>query len=233
MSLSLSKYEETLRGMLGEDWFDFVRLEINKDYFVALAKKVSKERRGYTVYPNSPDVFKAFKLTPLKSLRVIILGQDPYHDGNASGLAFGSTNNNPNLQKIMKQLDFYAEFGEFEMNIGREPSLEYLAKQGVLLINRVLTVRRRVARSHSGYGWERFTAYVLQKISRTQGGKVFMLWGKDAQEVSKYLDPNGNLILMAEHPAAACYAKRPWHDMRCFTEANEYLKGLNQQIIKW
>lgn len=227
------KFEDAIKDRLGKEWFELALDEIREPYFMKIAQLVAKERKGYEVYPEPGKVFEAFKLTPLPSVKVVILGQDPYHDGNATGLAFGSVNDNPSLIKIMKQLDFYTEFGELGLNINREQSLEYLAEQGVLLLNRTLTVRRHVARSHSQFGWSTFTAKLLRKLSIEKKGIVYMLWGRDAQDVIKYLSVEGNMILTCEHPAAACYANRPWHDERCFGKCNEYLESKNKKIIRW
>lgn len=229
----MTKLQQVIKSRIGEHWYEFLEEEFDKQYFKELVYKIAVDRKTFTVYPPAGDVLRAFKLTSLNSVKIVIVAQDPYSDGNAQGLAFASNSNNPSLDKIMKQLDFYEEFGEIEMNIGRNPSLEYLAEQGVLLLNRVLTVRRRQVRSHTNMGWEIFTNKVIKELSARKKRIVFMLWGKDAQTLIQVIDPINNKILTAEHPAAAAYANRPWHDMMCFSKANEYLRSINKGIIKW
>lgn len=231
--ISKANLRRVLRDRLGKDWYEFLEDEINKDYFAQLVTDIAVDRKSYTVYPDKADVLKAFQLTPLNSVKVVIMGQDPYHDGNAMGLAFASINNNPSLDKIMTQLRFYEEFGELEMCPSRSPTLEYLAEQGILLLNRILTVRRRQVRSHVGWGWEIFTAEVVKRLSYRKGNIVFILWGNDAKDLTKFIKYQGNMILTAEHPAAACYANRAWKDNRCFQKTNEYLDSINKKIINW
>lgn len=230
---NLSPLEKALKSKFGEGWFNLLREEFNKNYFLNILKIVAQERKSRIIYPEKEDVYKAFELCPLENTKVVILGQDPYHDGNARGLAFGTTQSNPSLQKILKQLEFYEEFGDLDMCVTREPTLEYLASQGVLLLNRVLTVRRGKARSHAGIGWEIFTSSVLNRLSALENRIVFMLWGRDAQEAAKDINRLGNLILITEHPAFAARENRPWKDDRCFQKVNEYLEDLGKKKINW
>jgi len=227
------KFNDAIKERIGEDWFEFILEEINSEYFVNIAKLIAQERKGYEVYPNSNDVFKAFKLTSIDSIKVVVLGEDPWCDGSAGGLAFGTNSNNQMNKKIMDVLNFYEEFGEIELNITREASFEYLALQGVLLLNRTLTVRRNKPRSHIKFGWSTFTAKLLRKLSFEYSNIVYILIGKDAHGVEQYLSTKDNLIIKIEHPKEAVFENRYWKASNCFSKCNMYLESKEKKIIKW
>jgi len=160
---------------------------------VHISKTVAKQRKLGKVYPEKENVFRAFKETPYSKVRVVILGQDPYHDGSATGIAFANEGvdckiASPSLQKIYEHLLFAYETGYIEFPPFTDWTLDRWTSQGVLLLNRVLTVRSGLADSHKDLGWETFTDRVINKINQKEDTVVFMLWGRRAQEVKRLID---------------------------------------------
>lgn len=187
--------------------------------------------KGKVIYPQKEDVFNAFKYCPLSELKVVILGQDPYHNVNqAHGLAFSVQKNvavPPSLLNIYKEL-------EGDLNIKKAPHgcLTSWAKQGVFLLNTVLTVEAHKAHSHANIGWEIFTDTVIQKISDTKESVVFMLWGAHAQKKAKLIDAAKHLILKAPHPSPLS-AHRGFLGCGHFSKANNYLQAKGLSVINW
>ena len=160
-------------------WEDILKDEYNKGYFLNLKKFLEQEYGKYTVFPKKSDIFKSLKLTEYEDTRVVILGQDPYHDDNqANGLAF-SVNDGiklpPSLVNIYKEIE-----SEYQCKVNRRGNLEYLARQGVLLLNTVLTVRAHNANSHKDMGWEIFTDKIIEKLNEREDPVIFVLWGNNA-----------------------------------------------------
>lgn len=215
-------------------WHEAIKSEFDSDYYKELENKLSNDRLTQVIYPNAEDVFKAFELTKFEDVKVVILGQDPYHDGSATGLAFSSKDTyTPSLRKINEGLQ-----SDYKLKgIFVKKDLTDWAKQGVLLLNTVLTVVRGIAKSHANIGWEKFTTACIEKLIEDKTPKVFILWGKDAKEtymkacLGKYV--THILVIEAEHPAFSSYRKKSWEHNNCFIRTNEFLKSNNLNEIKW
>ena len=168
-------------------WYEFLEEEFDKPYFISLRNFLRKEYKIKEIYPSPVNVFKAFNMTPVKNVKVVIIGQDPYHGiDQANGLCFSVPQNfqlPPSLKNIYKELS-----DDLDINIPKEGCLESWAKQGVLLLNSVLTVEKGKANSHRDIGWQRFTEKVIKRISDSRTGVVFMLWGRQAQDKLEYID---------------------------------------------
>ncbi len=216
---------------LPSDWYEALQNEAEKPYFKSLVAFVEKEYKEMRICPASEDIFAAFHLCPLKKVKVVIIGQDPYHgEGQAHGLSFSvrpGVAQPPSLRNIVKLA--IKDAGIPETTSG---DLTAWAKQGVLLLNSVLTVRRNDAASHSGEGWEEFTDAVIAAINRQKHGVVYMLWGKYAQEKGELLDWSKNCVLTAVHPSPLS-AHRGFMDCAHFSKANEYLKLRKRRPIDW
>ena len=182
------------------DWQQPLEVEFKKPYYKDLYKKVLEEYRSRQIFPNPDDIFNAFHLTPLKDVKVVILGQDPYHnDGQAHGLCFSVK---PDVEVPPSLVNIYKELQD---DLGcRIPNNGYLvkwAKQGVLMLNTVLTVRAHQANSHRGIGWEQFTDAVIRAVDAQDRPIVFLLWGRPAQMKKSMLHNPKHLILEAPHPS--------------------------------
>jgi len=205
--------------------------EFKNNYMQKLKKFLEKEKVNYTIYPNGNDIFNAFNSTPFHNIKVVILGQDPYHgEGQANGLSFSVSDGiktPPSLVNIFKEID--RDLGI--KNYGKG-DLTYWAKQGVLLLNATLTVRKNEAGSHQNKGWEEFTDKVISTISELKVGVIFLLWGKFAQNKQKLIDKNKHHILMSSHPSPLS-AYRGFLGCGHFTVCNEILKNQNKIEINW
>ncbi|MEF9941801.1 MAG: uracil-DNA glycosylase [Lachnospiraceae bacterium] len=219
-------------SMIENDWLNAIEEEFHKPYYKQLYQFVCEEYRITKVYPPAEDIFNAFHFTPLSHVKVLILGQDPYHNEHqAHGLSFSvlpeQADIPPSLQNIYK---------EMHDDIGCEiPNHGYLKKwadQGVLLLNTVLTVRAHQANSHQRKGWEQFTDAVIQAVNAQDRPIVYMLWGKPAQSKSAMLTNPKHLILKAPHPSPLS-AYRGFFGSRPFSQANEFLKEKGQIPIDW
>lgn len=214
-------------------WHDVLAEEKEKPYFTDTLKSVAQERAsGVTVYPPQKDVFNAFRLTELDDINVVILGQDPYHGpGQAHGLAFSVLPGvavPPSLQNIYKELE--QEFSDFT-----RPShgfLESWAKQGVLLLNTVLTVEAGKAHSHARLGWETFTDKVIADINQHREGVIFLLWGAHAQKKGSIIDSQRHHILRAPHPSPLS-AHRGFFGCGHFAQTNTLLTQAGKRAINW
>lgn len=181
-------------------WEDILKDEYNKEYFLNLKKFLEQEYGKYTVFPKKSDIFKSLKLTEYEDTRVVILGQDPYHDDNqANGLAF-SVNDGiklpPSLVNIYKEIE-----SEYQCKVNRRGNLEYLSRQGVLLLNTVLTVRAHNANSHKDMGWEIFTDKIIEKLNEREDPVIFVLWGNNAIKKEKLINKERHYVLTAAHPS--------------------------------
>ena len=214
-----------------QSWKDALSAEFDKDYFIKLTDFVRGEYlSGRAVYPAPKNIFNAFNLCPLRDVKVVIIGQDPYHEpGQAHGLCFSvlpPTPVPPSLVNIYK---------EIENDLGR-PSvtngdLTHWARQGVLLLNSTLTVRAHAAASHAGRGWETFTDAVIRACS-ARDGVVYMLWGSYAQRKAEFVDASRNLVLKSVHPSPLS-AHRGFFGNHHFSRANEYLSANGKTPIEW
>lgn len=212
-------------------WDYMLRVEWEKPYFKALEKKLDLDRRhGVPVYPQAWDVFKAFDLTPLWNIRVVIIGQDPYHgEKQANGLAFSVKNTQP-LPPTLKNI-----FKELKKDVGVEPphgDLSLWAVQGVFLLNNVLTVEKGKPNSHAGLGWETFTDEVVKIINEEKRPIVWVLWGKEAQKKRKFLNNPQHLIIESAHPSPHS-AHKGFFWSRPFSKINNFLKSHNIDPINW
>lgn len=216
---------------IAADWKQILQAEFDKPYFGELAEFVREEYRTKRVYPRAGHIFRAFDKCPLDRLKVVIIGQDPYHGpGQANGLCFSVGDGvpfPPSLQNIFKEVS--EDTGAPRPISG---DLDRWAEQGVLLLNAVLTVRAHEAASHAGRGWERFTDAVVQAIAQRKDGLVYMLWGSYAQRKGSIVDPASNCILKAVHPSPLS-AYRGFLGCRHFSQANAYLRSVGKEEIVW
>ena len=216
---------------IAEDWKQILSEEFNKPYFEQLTDFVRVEYASGEVFPKGRDIFRAFDKCPFESLKVVIIGQDPYHGvGQANGLCFSVGNGvpfPPSLQNIFKEVN-----SDTGAPIPASGNLDRWAEQGVLLLNAVLTVRAHQAASHAGRGWEQFTDAVVRAIATRKQGVVYMLWGSYAQKKGAIADPNNNLILKSVHPSPLS-SYRGFFGCRHFSRANEYLASIGKNQIVW
>jgi uracil-DNA glycosylase len=212
-------------------WKAFLLDEFQKDYMRELKSFLENELNTQTVYPPPQLIFSAFDHCPLERLRLVIIGQDPYHGpGQANGLCFSvnpGTTHPPSLRNIFKEL-------ESDLNIAYPKSgdLRSWAEQGVFLLNATLTVRARQAGSHQGKGWERFTDTVIQRISDEKEGLIFLLWGGFARKKKQLIDTDKHHILEAPHPSPLS-AYHGFFGCRHFSQANALLKHAGKEQIDW
>ncbi len=213
------------------DWLSVIQPEFAKPYYRELYETVKNEYATHRVYPDSKDLFNAFHFTPLKDVKVVIIGQDPYHNtGQAHGLCFSvkpGIDIPPSLINIYKELE--SDLGCFVPDNGY---LEKWARQGVLLLNTVLTVRAHEANSHKGIGWEQFTDAVIAGLNKEDRPIVFLLWGAPAQRKSKMLNNPKHLILEAPHPSPLS-AYRGFFGCRHFSRTNDFLVQNGLTAIDW
>ncbi len=216
---------------ISNDWLEPLKPEFSKSYYKELYARVKDEYEKHVVFPPANEIFSAFELTPLKDVKVVIIGQDPYHNvGQAHGLCF-SVNDGvpfpPSLLNICKEMA--DDMGKPMPTSG---NLQYLANQGVLLLNATLTVRSGMAGSHQGKGWETFTDAVIKVISDSKQNVVFLLWGSYAGNKSKLIDTTKHLVLKAPHPSPLS-SYRGFFGCKHFSRANAYLQQHGLPPIKW
>lgn len=218
-------------GMLQNDWVEAIGGEFKKPYYASLYKFVKEEYSARIIYPPADDIFNAMHLTPLSQVKVLILGQDPYHnEGQAHGLCFSvrpEVDIPPSLENIYKELH-----DDLGCEIPNNGYLVKWAKQGVLMLNTVLTVRAHQAFSHQGQGWEQFTDAVIRAVNAENRPIVYMLWGKPAQSKIPMLDNPHHLILKAPHPSPLS-AYRGFFGCKHFSQANEFLQANGIEPIDW
>lgn len=218
-------------SLVSQDWLELMERELKKDYFQLLINFLKEEEKNYVVYPKKVDRFHAFCVTPLKYVKVVIIGQDPYHDENqAHGLSFSvkpGVKIPPSLVNIYKELN-----NDLGHEIPSHGYLEQWAEQGVLLLNTVLTVRAHEANSHKGKGWEIFTDAVLQELNGQDKPIVFILWGSPAQQKKKLLNNPRHLILEAPHPSPLS-SYRGFFGSKPFSKANEFLLSHGEKPVDW
>ncbi|PKG98514.1 uracil-DNA glycosylase [Paraglaciecola sp. MB-3u-78] len=214
-------------------WADILDQEKQQPYFQKMMKFVESERAaGKTIYPPSEDVFNAFNLTELDTVKVVILGQDPYHGPNqAHGLCFSVL---PNVKTPPSLVNIYKELASDISGLTIPPHgcLQSWAEQGVLLLNTVLTVEQGQAHSHAKIGWERFTDAVIQRLSEHCHGLVFLLWGSHAQKKGEVIDTQKHHVLSAPHPSPLS-AYRGFLGCKHFSDSNDLLKQQGKSPINW
>ncbi|OXM15769.1 uracil-DNA glycosylase [Paenibacillus herberti] len=213
------------------DWAQHLIEEMEQPYYLELRSRLVEEYRGGAVYPDMHDIFNALYLTSLGGTKVVILGQDPYHGpGQAHGLSFSvqpGVRIPPSLQNIYKEL--HADIG---CPIPMSGDLRGWARQGVLLLNNVLTVRKGAAASHQGLGWEAFTDRIVRLIGEREQPAVFLLWGKHTQEKASFLDGSRHLLLSTPHPSPFS-AHRGFLGSKPFSKANAFLEKHGMEPIDW
>jgi uracil-DNA glycosylase len=217
---------------IDSSWAKHLAGEFEKPYFAELASFVKKEYQDGTVYPHPKNIFRAFDLCPFEEVKVVILGQDPYHgERQANGLAFavgGDTRVPPSLQNIFKEIE--SDLGK--PLVHTDGDLSRWATQGVLLLNATLTVRAHRAGSHQERGWELFTDAVIKALSEEREHLVFMLWGNYAKAKGAHIDRRKHLVLEASHPSPFSAASG-FFGSRHFSKANDYLAKNNEKPIDW
>jgi len=216
---------------LSNDWLKLLDDEFQKEYFFNLKSFLIEEKKNYTIFPKSKNIFNAFNTTPFSKIKVVILGQDPYHGVNqAHGLSFsveGDIKYPPSLQNIYKELE-----DDIGCPIANSGNLTSWANQGVFLLNAVLTVRAHEANSHRGQGWEKFTNAVIKKISDESLYVVFILWGRPAQMKKTLIDNTKHLIIESPHPSPLS-SYRGFFGSKPFSRTNIYLESHNKEPIRW
>jgi uracil-DNA glycosylase len=242
----MTNKEKSLREKLGDSWYNILNSEFDSNYMTELGKRIATERNeGKYIYPESKDIFNAFKLTPYENVKVVIVGQDPYHTPNskdykgttgiANGLAFASQDLAtlpPSLENIFKEIEDDIKFGLY---LNGDYDLTYWAEQGVFLLNKVLTVEKGKAGSHKGWGWEVFTMKVIKHLVKSPNRLVFILWGADAREYKSLIPNDGyHLVLEAAHPAAEQYKSNAgFFGCKHFSKTNKFLKENYGTEINW
>ncbi len=209
------------------NWDTIIKIEQEKEYYQSLMEKIANSQ---TVYPNQEDWFKAFELCPFEKTKVVIIGQDPYiNAGEAHGLAFSVLHGKtpPSLLNIKKELNI-----EYGYTINNQTNLSCWAKQGVLLLNRVLTVEAKKANSHRHFGWEIFTKRIIETLNVHREHIVFILLGNNAFEVAKWIDSSRHYVIKAVHPSPLS-AYRGFFNSQIFIKTNQYLLQTNQEEINW
>ena len=215
---------------ISKNWFDLLKNEFDKDYFKSLQHFLSEEYAKTTIYPEDKKVFNAFVQTKFSEVKVVILGQDPYiNEHQAHGLCFSveSGATPPSLCNIYKEIK--AELGGFIPNNG---NLTKWARQGVLLLNSVLTVQKGISNSHKGKGWEKFTHEVVRKIAEKKSPVVFMLWGGNAKKIVENIDLSNHFVLTSAHPSPLS-AYNGFFGNGHFKKCNEFLISIGKTPIDW
>jgi uracil-DNA glycosylase len=213
-------------------WEKVLQSEFKSDYFRDLIAFVKKEYHNKKCYPPGPNIFNAFNSCPFDCVKVILLGQDPYHGpGQADGLCFSvpkGVSMPPSLRNIFKEIEC-----DLGLSIPLSGNLENWAKQGVFLLNSTLTVRSNQAGSHQNKGWEEFTDAVIKTLSKGSQGLVFMLWGGFAKQKIKLIDTDKHLVLKSGHPSPLSANRGYWFGNKHFSQCNGYLETLGKKPIKW
>ena len=212
-------------------WKEALKNEFEKPYFAALCDFVRQEYKTSTIYPPASLIFNAFNLCPMDKIKVVIIGQDPYHEpGQAHGLCFSVNDGvkfTPSLQNIYKEIA-----SEYNQPMPQSGNLTRWAEQGVLLLNATLTVRAHLAASHQGKGWETFTDNVIKEVNDRCQNVVFLLWGSYAQKKEAYIDKSKHCVLKAAHPSPLS-AYRGFFGCNHFILANNYLRKCGKEEIVW
>lgn len=216
-----------------ESWLEVLKEEFQQPYFASIKQYLLKEKQeGHTIYPPGPDIFNAFNKTPFDKVKVVILGQDPYHGpGQAHGLCFSVADGirqPPSLVNVFKEIN-----EDLGLSVPNSGNLFKWTEQGVFLLNATLTVRARQANSHSGIGWQNFTDAVIRTLSEKREGLVFLLWGGFARKKAKLIDASKHHILESGHPSPLSANKGYWFGNKHFSKTNELLTSQGLEPIDW
>ena len=221
-----------MKRILSQDWEKVLSNQFKLDYYKKLEKKVLNDYDSLKCYPDLNNIFKAFNLCKFNDLKVVIIGQDPYHGYNeANGLAFSvneGINIPPSLKNILKEVK--SDIGKTSINNG---DLSIWATQGVFLLNSILTVVENKPLSHKGIGWEDFTNEVIKIISKNASNIVFLLWGNNAKNKIKFIDKQKNRVLISGHPSPLSANRGYWFNNKHFSQTNNYLISKNKTPIIW
>ena len=217
--------------MIGNSWDEILKDEYQKDYFKNIAMFINKEYREKTIFPPKSNILRAFKLTDYDNVKVVILGQDPYHGINeANGLAFSVSKGvrlPPSLQNIYKEL-----YNDLGITVSTNGDLEKWAREGVLLLNSVFTVEKDKPASHKNIGWEQFSDEVIKKVNEKNTPVVFVLWGNFAKSKAKYITNPIHLVITSPHPSPFS-AYSGFFGSKPFSRTNEFLRKNNMKEIDW
>jgi len=229
--LGFSPYLRTM-VRIEESWRQHIGEEFEKPYFANLATFVRQEYTTQTCYPPGGEIFNAFNLCPFDKVKVVIIGQDPYHEpGQAEGLCFSvkeGVQMPPSLVNIFKEIK-----DDIGTDVPPNGSLRRWAEQGVLLLNATLTVRAHQAASHQRHGWEQFTDAVISAVARDRRHVVYMLWGGFARTKARIVDSSQNLVLQCAHPSPLSANRGGWFGNHHFSQCNQYLVDTGQMPIRW
>ena len=217
--------------IIAKSWYNLLKDEFDKPYFKELEKFLSEEYSHYTIYPEEKNIFAALNLVKYEDVKVVIIGQDPYHEPKqAHGLCFSVQDGvqlPPSLQNIYKELN-----ADLKVPIAKTGDLTKWARQGVLLLNSVLTVRKGQANSHKNKGWEQFTGAIIDKLNAREKPVVFILWGNNAKGVAHNINMHRHFVLTAAHPSPLS-AYNGFFGCKHFSKTNEILRATNQTPIDW
>ena len=218
--------------IIKKNWYELLKEDFEKPFYKELEQWLKTEYNTKTIYPKPENVFNALNLVKFNDVKVVIIGQDPYHNPKqAHGLSFSveeDINIPPSLQNIFKELK--SDLGCYIPNNG---NLTKWAKQGVLLLNAVLTVQENMANSHKGKGWEKITSKIISLLNEREDPVIFMLWGGSAKALGKNIDQNKHFVLTAVHPSPLSANQGGWFGCKHFSKANEILNSLNKEPIDW
>ena len=222
---------ERLKKLMAQHWIDELNEEFKSNYFMGLVDHLNRTNNLNLLCPKIDDIFKCYNSNKLKNIKVVILGQDPYHGANqANGLAF-AVNNNIKLPPSLKNI-FIEISNDLSMNVKVNSTLENFSNQGVFLLNTSLTVLRNRPNSHKDIGWEIFTNKTIKIISQKRENIVFMLWGKSASKKRNLINEDKHLVLTTSHPSPLS-AYRGFFGSKHFSKANQFLKEKNIEEINW
>jgi uracil-DNA glycosylase len=223
---------QVINPKIEESWKDVLQNEFASDYFIKLKSTLITEQKNHTIFPPNSDIFNAFNCTPFKDVKVVIIGQDPYHGkGQAHGLSFSVQDGikfPPSLENIFKEL-------KTDLNIPspKNGNLSSWAKQGVLLLNASLTVRESDPNSHQNIGWQKFTDAVIQQLSEQREGIIFLLWGGFAKKKGAKIDSKKHHVLTTGHPSPLSANRGYWFGNKHFSKTNELLVAMGKTPIDW
>ena len=227
-----NKNNKIVEVIIHSSWKKIIQPEMKKNYFKDLEKFVDNSYQSNLCFPDEKLIFNAFKLTPFNSVKVVLIGQDPYHQVNqAEGLCFSVSPNTtipPSSRNIFKEIN-----DDLNFDIPFNGSLKGWASQGVLLLNTVLTVTENSPESHKNRGWELFTDTIIKYISKKRNNIVFLLWGNYSIKKEKIIDTSKHLILKSGHPSPLSANKGKWFGNKHFSKTNIYLKEHNIEPINW
>lgn len=219
-------------GLIPNNWKKYLTKELEKDYFLELTKHIKNEYHANTCFPPKNEIFTAFENCPFDKVKVVIIGQDPYHGPNqANGLCFSvrkGINHPPSLKNIFKEIK-----SDLNVPYPNSGDLSAWSKQGVLLLNATLTVRAHQAGSHQQIGWEKFTDAAINAISIHKKNVVFLLWGGFAKKKAKLIDATNHKILTSGHPSPLSANRGLWFGNNNFSLTNEYLSSIGHKTIDW